>query len=125
MDEPLTLPNIPRVTLKNVLTSFVLLIVSVVIITYVGYQSRFLIKGPQITINEKLPFTTQSNTLAFSGIATNISRIYLNGWQIFTDSEGNFSEFVVLNPGVNTITVHAENRYGQTHSIKHTIVQIE
>ncbi len=122
MQPPLNVPNTPRITLRLVLSVTLALLVLTAIVGYIGFQARFLILGPQITVNEKLPMTTASSTVRLAGSTANITRLHLNGRQIFTDQEGYFDELVALTPGVNIITVSAEDRYGRVTQEVQTIV---
>lgn len=92
------------------------------IVTYIGYQARFLIAGPQITLTDVPPYVTSSSTVVLHGTTENITRLRLNGRQIFTDQYGTFAELTALTPGVNILTVSAEDRYGRTRAVQHTVV---
>lgn len=122
MQPPLNIPNTPRITLRLGLGVTLALLVLTAIVGYIGFQARFLILGPQITVSEKLPMTTASSTVNLAGSTANITRLHLNGRQIFTDQEGYFNELVALTPGVNIITVSAEDRYGRVTQAVQTIV---
>ena len=125
MQAPLQLPNTPRITLRTLLGILIGLLVFAVLIGYVGYQARFLIIGPQIMLHADPPLSTEQNTITFAGSTANITHLRLNGRQIFTDQDGHFSELVVLTPGVNIITIEAEDRYGRLTQVVRTVVQTE
>lgn len=125
MQAPLKLTNTPRITLRTVLGILFILLVLAVLIGYVGYQGRFLLVGPQIALLDAPPLSTEQNVVTFTGTTANITRLRLNGRQIFTDQNGHFDELVALTPGANIITIEAEDRYGRLTQVVHTVVQTE
>lgn len=125
MQAPLHLPDSPILTLRTVFGTLLGLLVLGAIIGYVGFQARFLIAGPQIVIPNPPPPTTASSTVVLAGETANITRLRLNGRQIFTDQDGTFSELAALTTGANIITVEAEDRYGRITQSVHTVVQTD
>lgn len=80
---------------------------------YILFQARFLIAGPQITLTEE-PVRMQNERIIYlSGNARNITKITLNGRQIFTDERGYFREALVLENGYTIATIAAVDRYGR------------
>lgn len=82
--------------------------------TYIYIQSREFVRGPYIEI------TTPANGSLFSeplivvrGIAKNIAALSLNDAPIFTDSQGRFSEQLLLLSGYNILTLKAQDRFGK------------
>jgi len=92
------------------------------VLTYVSYQARFLIVGPQITVTDVPPIQQNQRVVTLEGSATNISRVWLNDRPIFTDPKGNFSTDVVLQNGYTILTLEAEDRYGRQTSLTHEFV---
>lgn len=101
---------------------FALGIVGIVLLSYAVFQARFLIVGPQIVlINE--PNQLQNERRVFiEGKAYNISHLWLNDRQIFTDAQGNFREALVLENGYTISTLRAEDRYGRSTIIERSYV---
>ncbi|MEI8337795.1 MAG: hypothetical protein WCF92_01455 [bacterium] len=87
---------------------------------YAGFEAKKIIYGPQIDITSPKDGTTLENDGNFvvSGTTRNVSFLSLNGRQIFTDSDNNFKENLVLLPGYNIITLSAKGRYGKEISKK-------
>ena len=125
MQAPLKLPHTSLVTLRHVTGIGVGLLLLGAITAYVLFQARFLITGPQIELTTTPPNTTSSTTVTLQGQTRNITRLQLNGRQIFTDQNGVFEELVVLTTGINIVTIEARNRHGQTQDVMHTIVRTQ
>lgn len=125
MQAPLQLPNAPLVTLRTVLGILIGLLVFTILVGYVGYQARFLLIGPQITLHDDPPLSTEQRMITLTGDTANITHLRLNGRQIFTDQDGHFNELVALTPGANIITIEAEDRYGRLTQVVRTVVQTE
>lgn len=90
------------------------------VVVYIAFQARFLIIGPQIFLtNEPAPLNNERRVV-LSGAAYNISRLWLNDRQIFTDAQGNFEEALILENGYTVTTLRAEDRYGRETTITRT-----
>lgn len=100
--------------LKLILGSAVFIFMFLAIGGYAYLKSREFIMGPRITINSPENGTSFSSALiTIEGNAQNISHITLNDSPIFIDSQGRFSEKLLLLPGYNIITLKAEDRFGK------------
>ncbi|PIP86403.1 hypothetical protein COV42_02235 [Candidatus Campbellbacteria bacterium CG11_big_fil_rev_8_21_14_0_20_44_21] len=78
------------------------------------FQSRNLLQGPDIKV--KRPSNgeiLEESLLEVQGEARNISKISLNGRQIFVDEKGIFNEKVLLFPGYNKLSIEAADRFGR------------
>jgi hypothetical protein len=105
--------------LKSILKIMAILVVIIFTVAYSIYQSRNLIKGPQISLMTPETGSTLANPLvAIKGVAENISFISLNDRQIFVDNEGNFSEELLLSPGYNLWEIEAKDKFGRIVSKK-------
>lgn len=91
-----------------------LLLLSVVIIGYVLFQTRNIVRGPVIDIYTPRNGASVSESLiTIAGTAKNISFISLNGKQIFVDEKGKFSQKLLLSYGYNIMTLHATDKFGR------------
>ena len=88
-----------------------------VIIGYVIFQARFLILGPQIALSERPTLIHNDRQIFLVGSTFNISRLWLNERQIYTDAEGHFKEALVLENGYTVATLRAEDRYGRETTV--------
>lgn len=84
------------------------------ILGYSFYQSRNLLAGPIITINEpENGSTSEEQLIKISGAAKNIKKITLDDRPIFIDEAGNFSEKLLLSEGYNIIKISAWDKFGK------------
>ena len=96
--------------------------VAVLLTTYAVFQARFLIVGPQIALTTEPAVEQNERRIFFEGTAYNISRLWLNDRQIFTDAQGNFREALILENGYTISTLRAEDRYGRTTTLTRSYV---
>ena len=89
---------------------------------YILWQARYLIAGPQITLEAEPARIGNERIITLSGTAENISSISLNGRQIFTDTHGRFAEALVLENGYTIATIAATDRYGRTTTVTRPFV---
>jgi hypothetical protein len=100
--------------LKFILGLGIFTLVFLIIGGYAYLKSREFIQGPQITVTAPENGSALREPLVvIEGIAKNISYISLNGGAIFVDSQGHFSEKLLLLPGYNIMTINAEDRFGK------------
>ena len=85
-----------------------------IIIIYAVWRSFNYTLGPGIEINEPADGSSVfSPTISIKGKATRINDLSLNGKMISVDQEGNFSETIVVFPGLNTISLSASDQFGR------------
>ncbi len=89
-------------------------IIGLLLLTYAFFQARYLIVGPQITLSMEPEQVQNERQIFLEGTAYNISRLWLNDRQIYTDAQGNFKEALVLENGYTITTLRAEDRYGRS-----------
>ena len=100
-------------TLRALVKYGLAMIAMLALLAYVVFQARFLIEGPEIILKEEPARVESERTVMLTGFAKNITEIYLNGRQIFTDEYGNFNEALVLENGYTIATIAAVDRYGR------------
>src|SRR3989338_9888748 len=84
------------------------------ILGYSFYQSRSLITGPLITINEPENGSTVTRQLVtIAGAAKNINKITLDDRPIYVDESGAFSEKLLLSEGYNIIKISAWDKFSK------------
>jgi hypothetical protein len=96
--------------------------VGVILLTYALFQARFLIIGPQIVLSNEPAVQHNERRIFLEGTAFNISRLWLNDRQIYTDAQGNFKEALILENGYTVSTLRAEDRYGRTTTVSRSYV---
>lgn len=92
------------------------------ILAYVIFQARFLIIGPQIVLYDTLPERQNERQVILTGVASNISRLWLNERPIYTDPKGYFEEALILENGYTVATIKAEDRYGRETRVTKSFV---
>ena len=93
-----------------------------IVLVYLAFQARFLIIGPQIVLREQPELLQNERQVYLSGSAYNISRLWLNDRQIYTDAQGNFNEPLILENGYTIATLRADDRYGRQTTITQPFV---
>ena len=92
----------------------IFLIAVLVIGGYIYLQSREFIRGPQLSITSPQDGTSfREAAIIIRGRAQNVAYLSLNDSAIFVDSEGNFTEKLLLLPGYNILSVKAVDRFGK------------
>ena len=87
------------------------------------YKAKAYLEGPRITIES--PLNGQSLGESFAeiiGKTSNISSLFLNGRQIFTDKDGGFKGDLLLAKGYNIIEVSGADKFGRATKEKLELV---
>lgn len=85
---------------------------------YALYESRNLLRGPVIVIDEPLDGrTSYASVTDIKGRAQNIVRIRMNDQDISVNESGAFQEKFALSNGDNTVKISAEDRFGRTAEV--------
>ena len=93
------------------------------LIAYSLFQARFVILGPQMSIESpKDNAVLTSNVLVVSGKAENVAYLSLDGQQIYTDKDGNWTEELIAPKGVSILELMARDRFGREKTITTTVV---
>lgn len=116
--------SVPKLTFRLILIYGFIALCCAAFVMYVMFQARFLIAGPQITV-ENVPKEQMERQITLQGQAKNIVNITLNGRPIYTDKDGNFKEALVLENGYTIATLQAEDRYGRSTNHTETFVYTE
>ena len=91
-----------------------LLLVLLVLIGYGIFESRNLIRGPQIAITSPITGSAiAASVTTVTGTVENINYIALNDHPIPIDQNNKFSESVVLAEGYNVFEVTVRDRFGR------------
>ncbi len=110
------------IELRDILKTLGVLLALLIFGTYLSFQARFLISGPQLTLNNEPPVSHSTRIVELSGIATNITHLWLNDRPIFTDEKGHFKEALILENGYTITTLKARDRYGRETEIVRSFV---
>ncbi len=100
-------------TLKMIRIAAIFL-VAVIIIAYAIWRSFSYARGPAINIFQPLNGSAvATSTVKIIGQALRVNSLSLNGKTVFIDQAGNFSETLIVFPGVNILTFDAHDQFGR------------
>ena len=94
-----------------------------VIAVFAYMKMSFLFNGVQL--EAKIERTDSSPVAMIKGKAQNATYISLNGREINIDKNGNFSEPIVLIPGLSVITIDTQDKFGKDKEKKFQVVYNE
>lgn len=104
------------------LRSLLIVLALSVIGGYTLYESKNLINGPMITLEEPLNGSSVSDSIIeVKGQVKNISFISINDRKITVDEKGVFKEKVLLSLGYNVVKISVNDKFGRA---KETLVQL-
>jgi len=96
----------------------ILLLVAALIGSYILFNTRLLIAGPQIIIQSPESGSVFSNPfIELRGTAKNTSFITLDGNQIFINNDRIFSEKLLLPPGTSIMKLVARDRFNREKEV--------
>lgn len=107
---------------RAILTIIGSIILLGLIVVYVAFQGRFLIMGPQILLTSEPATQQNERMITLEGTAINITHLWLNDRQIFTDEQGHFKEALMLENGYTITTLRAKDRYGRETQVVRSFV---
>jgi hypothetical protein len=100
-----------------------ILILAFIIVIFAIFRSFNYISGPGLEIYSPINGANiESSTVRIIGQASRINKITLNGNPITIDEQGNWSETLIIFPGLNTITIEAQDQFGRTNKKQLNIV---
>lgn len=87
----------------------------IIIVIYAIWRSLNYISGPSIDIFQPIDGSAiSSTTVTIIGRANRVNSLLLNGKTIFIDEAGNFTETIIVFPGLNVVTFTAKDQFGRT-----------
>lgn len=111
-----------RVT-PQLVTAGVIIALVLAVAGYLFFQYQSFTGAPLLEISEpKDNIRVTSSEINFIGKTWEDATLKINGQQVQVSPGGSFSLSLALNPGLNTITVTAANRFGKVSTVKRTIV---
>lgn len=103
-----------KTNLKKALGISMITILSVTVLGYSYFRTKDFMEGPVLVISTpKDGETFASALISVSGTSKNLAFLNLDGRKIFTDKDGNWSEKLLLHPGLNIIETQATDRFGR------------
>jgi hypothetical protein len=106
-----------RLNFRSLVISLLIILGILALVSYVTFQARFLIEGPSVTLLDEPNNVQNDKIIHLKGRAFNITKITLDGQQIFTDKSGYFDEALMLENGYTIVTIAATDRYGREKDV--------
>lgn len=79
---------------------------------YLYRELSIFISNPRLALISPLNnFSTEEKAVKVEGVTERDAKLYINDQSTIVDENGKFSEILVLQPGLNTITIKAINRF--------------
>ena len=79
---------------------------------YLYRELSIFISNPRLVITDPVDnFSTEDNVIKVEGITEKDARLTINEQQVIVDENGKFSQSLVLQSGINKITIKAVNRF--------------
>jgi hypothetical protein len=89
-------------------------LLALIVVGYGFFESFDLLLGPKLLITAPANGSTVHDSLIrIEGRTKRIAKIYISGRQIFAQSDGTFSEPLLLGNGYNIIEVRVEDQFGR------------
>src|SRR3989344_2436805 len=91
----------------------IILLVTLIIISYIGFLAYKTISPPEIAVD--LPdrdFRTQENSIIIRGLTERGVLVSVNRQPVILGSEGTFEHELTLQDGLNTVTIEARKKHG-------------
>ena len=112
----------PKKVIKNILAlgffSFILL--------YAVLNTRFISRGIVLSINGiENGKIYEESVIEINGNAKRAKHVLVNGREISLNQSGDFTDYLVLMPGYNIITISAEDKFGKITKKNFDIVRDE
>jgi hypothetical protein len=111
-----------HLSLRTVIIGLAITLGLVLFVSYLAFQARFLLQGPIITLTSEPSIVQHERVVTLTGSVRNITRLTLNGRQIFTNEYGYFDEALVLENGYTIATLAATDRYGRKTTVTRPFV---
>lgn len=101
-----------RTTTIRIIKLAVMIALIGIIFIYAISRSTNYARGPSIQISwPKDGITATSSTISISGIAERINKLTLNGNSISTDEKGYWNQTIIVFPGLNKISLEAQDQF--------------
>lgn len=112
----LRFPNVPRLIRTILILAIVLLVIG-----YLVMQVSAMVSPPSLTVaSPPNGAVTNMQAIDISGNTQEEIRVQINGEEISTSQSGQFSEEVILSPGMNTLQIAACNKHRRcTTEVRH------
>lgn len=110
--------NFYFLTIPRIIKNFVITLVIIICLLYLGYYVKNIISPPSLNISYPTDdLITSDKSVEIKGATEIEAEVMINKKSILIDKNGNFSEIVNLANGLNTITISARKKYSKENLI--------
>lgn len=113
--------DFPRKSLRIQQTLLILLVVLGTFFAYIGYQYRFLVVNPPLTVESPREGITTGQEIIIQGKTDGNATVTVNSSPVTMTPSGEFSKKVLLFPGKTTLSIVATNTIGKKTEVRRTI----
>ena len=107
--------DISRSQFQRILKGAVIASAAVIILGYAAWRSFDYARGPRIEVFQPADgATVASSTAAIAGRADRVKSLTIDGSPASFDESGNFSDTIVVFPGVNVVYFAATDQFGRS-----------
>lgn len=92
---------------------FVIALVSIVLLGYLGFQYRSMFFPPMLTIDSPKQNAQTKNEIIISGKTDPNVTVLINNELVLPNMDGKFTKILTLFPGKTSIILKAKNRFGK------------
>jgi hypothetical protein len=116
--------TITRITRRKALFRRALAMAGISIVAaYFVYQTRDWIRLPYLAVDRPVDgVLLEGPSILVGGMVTPGIRLTVNGAEAYSEKNGEFETELLLQAGLHTITVTAENRFGRVSRVERQIV---
>ncbi|MBT4277125.1 hypothetical protein HOD96_00035 [Candidatus Falkowbacteria bacterium] len=110
----------------KILKNLFIAIIFLLCFTYLGVEAQEIFNPPNLEIFEpNNNFTTNEKSITIKGSSCKEAKIYINDKGILAESNGDFTETIGLQMGVNIIKIEASKKYSQTNTVYRKVLVVE
>ncbi len=115
--------TLTRTTTIRIIKGVAFAVVILVVAGYAIARSLTYARGPHILIDEPADGTyISTSTVTIIGTVQRARDLSLNGHPVAVDEQGHFKETIIIFPGINYITLTAQDQFGRATEIRETLV---
>jgi cytoskeletal protein RodZ len=108
--------------LPSFIKTSLIAVVVLSLIGYLGLQVKSIIEPPDLMLfSPENGIVTTDQELIVHGKTQEEIKVYVNGKETTSESDGHFIETINLSTGLNTITVSAKKKHGKSTTITHHV----
>jgi len=111
-----------RKSLKSIIRISLISALFIFIVLYAHSRTAFLSQGVSLSVeNLENGQTIHTRTLTLEGTAKRAIMLTINNRELLIDEEGKFKDILVLHPGLNILTIEAEDRFNNYKELTYTV----